>query len=58
MSRLKRSLKDRDQIVVMTFRWYKIKFNYFNKRERYIYIYIFLIHSNVKLSTLRKLWGK
>ena len=39
MSRLKRSLKDRDQIVVMTFRWYKIKFNYFNKRERYIYIF-------------------
>ena len=45
MSRLKRSLKDRDQIVVMTFRWYKIKFNYFNKRERYIYIYIYIFNS-------------
>ena len=47
MSRLKRSLKDRDQIVVMTFRWYKIKLNYFNKRERdiYIYIYIYIFNS-------------
>ena len=43
MSRLKRSLKDRDQIEVMTFRLYKIKFNYFNKR--YIYIYIFFFNS-------------
>ena len=42
MSKIKMWTQDQDEIVVMTFRWYKIKFNYFNKRERDIYIYIYI----------------
>ena len=53
MSRLKRSLKDRDQIEVMTFRLYKIKFNYFNKR----YIYIFFNSFKCKTFNLKEAVG-